>query len=152
MSDQTIKEIVQEEVKVAMRAKDKARLGVLRLIMSEFKRIEVDERIVLDHTRELAVLDKMQKQRRESIAQYQTAKRDDLVAQEQLELDIIQSFKPAAMSDDKVQAHIVDAIKSSGAASAQDMGKVMAILKPLLQGKADIGQVSAKVKALLSEK
>lgn len=152
MSDQTIKDRVQDEVKVAMRAKDKERLGILRLIMSEFKRIEVDERIVLDPTRELAVLDKMQKQRRESLEQFKAAKRDELAAKEQYEIEVIQSFKPAAMSDDKVHAHIVEAIKTSGAVTGQDMGKVMAILKPLLQGKADIGQVSAKVKALLSEK
>lgn len=148
---QTIKEKIQEEIKAAMRAQEKERLAVLRLIMAEFKRIEVDERIQLDQARELAVLDKMQKQRRESIAQFQAAGREELAAKEQFEIDIIQSFKPAALSEQEVQQLVQAAIQESGAASAQDMGKVMAILKPQLQGRADIGQVSATVKSLLSQ-
>lgn len=148
---QTIKEKVQEEMKIAMKAQDKERLGVIRLILSDFKKIEVDERIVLDQTRELAVLDKMQKQRRDSIAQYKAAGREELAVKEQFEIDVIQTFKPAALSEAEVETFIQAAIKESAATSPQDMGKVMAILKPQLQGKADIGQVSAKVKSLLAE-
>lgn len=146
----TIKERVTEEMKKAMRAQDKERLGIIRLILSEFKRVEVDERIVLDETRELAILDKMQKQRKESITQFKAAGRDELAAKEQFESDVIQSFKPAALSDSEIHKLVADAIKESSAASMQDMGKVMAILKPKLQGKADMTEVSAKIKALLS--
>lgn len=146
----TIKEQVQEEMKIAMKAQDKERLAVIRLILAEFKRIEVDERIVLDETRELAILDKMQKQRRDSIEQFSAAGRDELAAKEQYEFEVIQSFKPAALSEQEVEQMVAAAIKESAAASMQDMAKVMAILKPKLQGRADMGQVSAKVKALLA--
>ncbi|MBN9286325.1 MAG: GatB/YqeY domain-containing protein [Gammaproteobacteria bacterium] len=146
----TIKEQVQEQMKIAMKAQEKERLAIIRLILAEFKRIEVDERIVLDETRELALLDKMQKQRRDSIEQFTAAGRDELAAKEQYEFDIIQSFKPAAMSEQEVEQLVAAAIKESAAASMQDMAKVMAILKPKLQGRADMGQVSAKVKALLA--
>lgn len=146
----TIKEQVQEEMKIAMKAQEKERLAVIRLILSEFKRVEVDERIVLDETRELAILDKMQKQRRDSIEQFKAAGRDELAAKEQYEFDVIQSFKPAALSEQEVEQMVAAAIKESSAASMQDMAKVMAILKPKLQGRADMGQVSAKVKALLA--
>jgi uncharacterized protein YqeY len=137
-------------MKIAMKAQEKERLAIIRLILAEFKRIEVDERIVLDETRELALLDKMQKQRRDSIEQFTAAGRDELAAKEQYEFDIIQSFKPAAMSEQEVEQLVAAAIKESAAASMQDMAKVMAILKPKLQGRADMGQVSAKVKALLA--
>ncbi|MFI4937902.1 MAG: GatB/YqeY domain-containing protein [Candidatus Berkiellales bacterium] len=146
----TIKEKVQEEMKAAMRAQDKERLSVIRLILSEFKRIEVDERITLDQTRELAILDKMQKQRKDSIAQYKAAGREELAAKEQYEIDVIQSYKPAGLTDEAIHQFIVNAIKESAAKTPQDMGKVMAILKPQLQGRADIGEVSAKVKVLLA--
>jgi uncharacterized protein YqeY len=146
-----IKDQIQEEVKAAMRAQDKERLGVLRLIMAEFKRIEVDERIQLDETRELAVLDKMQKQRKDSIEQFKAAGRNELADKEQFEYDIIQSFKPAALDEQEIQQQVAAAIKEVGAASMQDMAKVMAILKPKLQGRADMGQVSAKIKALLTQ-
>ena len=142
----SIKERVQEEMKAAMRAQDKNRLGIIRLILSEFKRIEVDERIVLDETRELAILDKMQKQRKESIAQFQSAGREELAAKEQFEIDVIQSFKPAAMSEAELQ----QAVNEASAKGMQDMGKVMAILKPKVQGKADMTEVSALIKALLT--
>jgi uncharacterized protein len=145
-----IKEQVQEQMKLAMKAQEKEKLGAVRLILSEFKRIEVDERIVLDQMRELAILDKMLKQRRDSIAQYKAAARQDLVDKEQFEIDVIQSFMPAALSEQEVKQIIVDAIKVSGAASMQDMGKVMAAVKPQLQGRADMGQVSAKIKELLA--
>lgn len=144
-----IKEQIQEEVKTAMRAQDKERLAILRLIMSEFKRVEVDERIQLDQTRELAILDKMQKQRKDSIDQFKAAGRNELVQKEQYEFDVIQSFKPAALSEQEVEKAVKAAITETGAQSMQDMAKVMAILKPQLQGRADMGQVSAKIKALL---
>lgn len=146
----SIKERVQEEMKAAMRAQDKERLGIIRLILSEFKRIEVDERIVLDETRELAVLDKMQKQRKESIVQYKAGGREELAAKEQFEIDVIQSFKPAALGEAELHQLVMEAIKASSAKSMQDMGKVMAILKPQVQGKADMTEVSAKIKALLA--
>ncbi|MBS0289018.1 MAG: GatB/YqeY domain-containing protein [Proteobacteria bacterium] len=145
----SIKEQVQEEMKLAMRAQDKPRLGIIRLILSEFKRIEVDERIVLDETRELAILDKMQKQRRDSIEQFTAAGRNELADQEKFEIEVIQSFKPAALSEQEIQQMVDAAIKESNAVSIQDMAKVMTILKPKLQGRADMGQVSAKVKTLL---
>lgn len=148
---QSIKERVQEEVKIAMRAQDKERLGVLRLILSEFKRIEVDERIVLDATRELSILDKMQKQRRDSYTQFKNAGRDELAQKEQYELDLIQSFKPAELTEAEIEKAVNAAIQESQAQTAQDMGKVMAILKPQLQGRADMTVISAKVKALLSQ-
>ncbi len=147
---QSIKEKVLEETKAAMKAQNKERLMVLRLISSEIKRIEVDERIVLDMTRELALLDKMQKQRRDSIEQFRAANRHELADKEQFEIDIIQSFKPEPLSDKEVHDLLANAIKETGAASIQDMGKVMAIVKPQLQGRADMGQVSVKIKALLA--
>lgn len=145
----TIKEQVQEQVKTAMRAQDKERLGVLRLILADFKRIEVDERIELDAARELSVLDKMQKQRRDSISQFKAAGRDELAAKEQYEIDVIQSFMPEALTEQEIEQLVTAAIKEVGASSVQEMAKVMAILKPKLQGRADMGRVSAKVKALL---
>jgi uncharacterized protein YqeY len=147
---QSIKEKVLEETKAAMKAQNKERLMVLRLISSEIKRIEVDERIVLDMTRELALLDKMQKQRRDSIEQFRAANRHELADKEQFEIDIIQSFKPEPLSEKEVHDLLANAIKETGAASIQDMGKVMAIVKPQLQGRADMGQVSVKIKALLA--
>lgn len=150
MSQISIKEKVLEETKAAMKAHDKERLMVLRLISSEFKRIEVDERIVLDTTRELAVLDKMQKQRRDSIEQFRAANRNELADKEQYEIDVIQSFKPEALSAEAIHDLVIAAIKETSAASIQDMNKVMAIIKPQVQGRADMGQVSAKIKALLT--
>lgn len=147
---QSIKEKVLEETKAAMKAQNKERLMVLRLISSEIKRIEVDERIVLDMARELALLDKMQKQRRDSIEQFRAANRHELADKEQFEIDIIQSFKPEPLSEKEVHDLLANAIKETGAASIQDMGKVMAIVKPQLQGRADMGQVSVKIKALLA--
>ncbi len=147
----TIKEQVTQEMKAAMRAQDKERLSVIRLILADFKRIEVDERIVLDEARELAVLDKMIKQRKDSIAQFDAAGRTELSAKEQFEIDVIQTFMPQALSEQEVQQLVTDAMAQSSAQSMQDMAKVMAILKPKLQGRADMGQVSAMVKALLGK-
>ena len=150
MSEETLKVRIKTEMKAAMRAKDKPRLGTIRLIQAEIKRIEVDERIELDDTRVLAILDKMSKQRRDSLSQFKDAGRDDLAEQEQIELDVIAEFLPAALTDDELLALIDRAVADSGAQAMSDMGKVMAILKPLVQGRADMGAVSKQIKARLS--
>ena len=137
-------------MKDAMRAKDKPRLGVIRLMQSEFKRIEVDERIELDDARVLAVLDKMSKQRRDSEQQYRDAGRDELAEQESFEISIIQEFLPAALSDEELNGIIDQAIADSGAESMRDMGKAMALIKPQVQGRADMGAISQQLKAKLS--
>lgn len=141
---------VTAEVKVAMKARDKPRLGALRLIMADFKRIEVDERIELDDERVLVILDKMTKQRKDSLKQFEDAGREDLAKQEALEIAVIAEFLPDQLSDDEVSGLVKAAIAETGAASMQDMGKVMAIVKPQVQGKADMGAVSGLVKAQLS--
>ena len=141
---------VTAEVKVAMRARDKPRLGALRLIMADFKRIEVDERIELDDERVLVILDKMTKQRKDSLKQFEDAGREDLANQEALEIAVIAEFLPDQLSDDEVSGLVKAAIAETGAASMQDMGKVMAIVKPQVQGKADMGAVSGLVNAQLS--
>lgn len=140
---------VKEAVKAAMRAKDKERLGALRLITAEFKRVEVDERVEIDDARALAILDKMSKQRRDSIAQYQAAGRDDLAAIEQFEIDVLSEFLPEALSEEELAKLVADAVAQSGAAGMQDMGKVMGILKPQVQGRADMAQISQLVKSQL---
>ncbi len=149
MSD-NLKQQISAAVKDAMRAKDKPRLGVLRLIQAEFKRIEVDERIELDDARVLAVLDKMNKQRRDSHKQYTDAGRTDLAEQESFEISIISEFLPAALSQDEINTLVDQAIANSGAESAKDMCKVMGIIKPQVQGRADMGKVSQLIKAKLS--
>jgi len=149
-NEKTLKAIITSAMKEAMRAREKARLGAIRLILSEVKRIEVDERIDIDDARLLAVLDKMQKQRRDSINQYEAAGRQDLADVEIAELVVIDTFLPAALRQDEIDALLDDALKTSGAESVRDMGKVMAILKPQLQGRADVGTVSKLVKARLS--
>jgi uncharacterized protein YqeY len=141
---------VTAEVKVAMKARDKPRLGALRLIMADFKRIEVDERIELDDERVLVILDKMTKQRKDSLKQFEDAGREDLANQEALEIAVIAEFLPEQLSEDEVSGLVKAAIAETGAASMQDMGKVMAIVKPQIQGKADMGAVSGLVKAQLS--
>ncbi|MBM94926.1 MAG: glutamyl-tRNA amidotransferase [Oceanospirillaceae bacterium] len=145
----TLVEQVKAAVKDAMRAKQKARLSALRLITAEFKRVEVDERIDVDDERALSILDKMTKQRRDSIAQYQEAGRDELAAQEQFEIDVLNEFLPEALSEDELSQLVADAIAQSGATSMQNMGSVMGILKPQVQGRADMAQVSRLVKAQL---
>ena len=145
----TLKKQITEAMKEAMRAKAKERLGAIRLILSELKRIEVDERIELDDARVLAVLDKMVKQRRDSIAQYENADRPELAEKEQAEIEVIQAFLPAPLSDAELADMVTAAIAESGAESMRDMGKVMAILKPQIQGRADVGAVSGLVKAKL---
>ena len=141
---------VTAEVKVAMKARDKPRLGALRLIMADFKRIEVDERIELDDERVLVILDKMTKQRKDSLKQFEDAGREDLANQEALEIAVIAEFLPEQLSDNEVSGLVKAAIAETGAGSMQDMGKVMAIVKPQVQGKADMGAVSGLVKAQLS--
>ncbi len=141
---------INEDVKAAMRSKDKERLGVLRLITAAFKQKEVDERIELDDTMVLAIMDKMTKQIRDSIQQFEQAGRDDLVAKETFELEIIQEYLPAQLSKDEISQIIAECIEASDAESTKDMGKVMGILKPRLQGRADMGKVSGLVKQQLS--
>ncbi|MGM9454900.1 GatB/YqeY domain-containing protein [Legionella bozemanae] len=146
----TIKERLNNDVKDAMRAKDKELLSTLRLITAAVKQVEVDERIEVDDERMLVILDKMSKQRKESIAQYEKADREDLVAQEQYELDVLKKYLPEPLSAVEIEKMIQEAIASTGAEKMADMGKVMALLKPNLQGRADMAQVSAMIKAKLS--
>ncbi|MCK9504025.1 MAG: GatB/YqeY domain-containing protein [Porticoccaceae bacterium] len=145
----TIKATITEAMKTAMKAKDKERLGAIRLILADIKRIEVDERIDVDDARALVILDKMLKQRRDSIQQYQNAGRQELADKEQAEVEVIQSFLPQPLSQEELDKLISDAIAASGAESMKDMGKVMAILKPQIQGRADVGAVSQAIKARL---
>ncbi|WP_188150983.1 GatB/YqeY domain-containing protein [Teredinibacter waterburyi] len=144
-----LKSQVSQAVKDAMRAKAKDRLGVLRIVMSEFKRIEVDERVELDDARVLAVLDKMVKQRRDSAKQYEDADRPELAAIEHAEISVITEFLPAALTEAEITQLLKDAIAKTGAESMRDMGQVMAIVKPQVQGRADMGSVSKLVKTLL---
>jgi uncharacterized protein len=150
MAKSDIQHRINDDMKTAMRAKDKARLGVIRLIQSEFKRIEVDERIELDDARVLAVLDKMVKQRRDSAKQYEDAQRQDLADQEHFEISIVSHYLPQALTNDEIATLIDDAIAASNASGMQDMGKVMGILKPQLQGRADMGAASKIIKDKLS--
>lgn len=145
-----LKAKISDEMKAAMRAKDKERLAVIRLMLAAIQQKEVDDRIELDDAAVLAVLDKMVKQRRESISQYDKAGRDELSAKEQAEIVIIQDYLPAQMDDAEIEAMIAEAIASTGASEMKDMGKVMGILKPKLQGRADMGAVSGKIKAQLA--
>lgn len=137
-------------MKAAMKAGDKPRLGVVRLMLAAIKQIEVDERIELDDTRVISVLDKMVKQRRESITSFEAAKRDDLIAQEQLEIDVIQTFLPNALSSAEITAILDAAFASSGATSIKDMGKVMGVIRPQVVGRADMGEISERIKARLN--
>lgn len=132
-----------------MRAKDKQRLGTLRMMMAEFKRVEVDERIELEDSNVLAILDKMTKQRKDSLSQYESAGRQDLADQEAFELTVLQEFMPAPLSDEELNQLVSAAIDATGASSMQDMGKVMGQLKSEVQGRADMGQVGQLVKAKL---
>lgn len=144
-----IKDRLNDSIKDAMRAKEKDRLTVLRMATSALKQIEVDERIELDDTRVLAVLEKLVKQRRESVDQFRKGGREDLADRELAEITILQEFLPEALSEAEVDAIIREAIASTGASSAKDMGKVVGAVKPKVQGRADMGAVSQKIKALL---
>ena len=142
-----LKDRIQDDMKTAMRARAKERLGAIRLILAAIKQREVDERITLSDGQTLAVLEKMIKQRRESLAQYQSAGRADLAAQEAFEIDLIQSYLPAPLAETELEALIGEAIAATGAQSVRDMGKVMAILREQAQGRADMAAVSARIKA-----
>ncbi len=141
---------VKAAMKDAMKSRQKERLATIRLMQAEFKRVEVDERIELGEERVLAILDKMVKQRRDSLAQYQEAGRDELAAQESAEIAVIQEFLPAQLSEEELDTLIAEAIAAADASGMQAMGQVMGQLKPKLQGRADMGAVSQKVKAQLT--
>ena len=141
---------LKDEMKQAMRSRAKERLGVIRLIMAAIKQKEVDERIVLDDQQVIVVLDKMLKQRRDSIKQYRAANRDDLAEVEEAEVLVIQEFLPQALTEDEISEMVQSAIVDCSASSIKDMGKVMAIIKPAMQGKADMAVVSTKIKAMLA--
>lgn len=145
-----IKEKITEDMKNAMRNKEKERLATIRLILAALKQREVDERITLTDEQVLATLNKMIKQRRESIKQYEAADRSDLADKEKAEVDVIKAYLPAQMSEEEIEQAVSAAISETGAASAKDMGKVMGILKSKLAGKADMSLVSGKVKEKLS--
>ncbi|MFT6300062.1 MAG: hypothetical protein ACJA2R_000061 [Saprospiraceae bacterium] len=145
-----LKTDITQAMKNAMRAKDKVRLGTIRLILSDIKRIEVDERIELDDTRVLAVLDKMVKQRRDSAVQYTNAARQELADIELAEIEVIQEFLPAPLNEAELAALVTNAIAQSGAKSMKDMGAVMGLIKPKIQGRADVGAVSKIIKSKLS--
>jgi hypothetical protein len=146
----TLKERITEDMKAAMRAAEKERLGTIRMLQAAIKQREVDERIVLDDGQVLSVIEKMIKQRKESIAQFEQGGRADLAAREQAEIELLQAYLPAQLSDAEVDALIKDAIASTGAASVKDMGKVMAVVKAKAAGRTDMGAVSARIKAALS--
>ena len=146
----SLKERITEDMKASMRSGDKERLAGIRFILAAIKQREVDERIQLDDTQVLAVLEKMIKQRRESIAQFEAGGRADLVAKESAELAVLQAYLPAQLADAEVESLIRAAIASTAAASMKDMGKVMAAVKPQVQGRTDMGALSARIKALLS--
>ena len=146
----SLKARVTDDMKNAMRAKDSARLGTIRLLLAAIKQREVDERIELDDAAISSIVEKLIKQRKDSISQFQAAGRDDLVALEQAELVVLQAYLPEQLSSAEVEAAVTAAIAESGASSAKDMGKVMGLLKPRLAGRADMGQVSALIKAQLA--
>ncbi len=146
----SLKDQITEDMKNAMRGGDKARLGTIRLALAAIKQREVDERIQLDDGQVLAALEKMIKQRKESVAQFEAGGRADLVAKEQAEIAILQGYLPAQMSDAEVDALIAEAIAATGAASVKDMGKVMGLVKAKAQGRTDMGRVSARIKQKLS--
>jgi uncharacterized protein len=145
----TLKERITEDMKTAMRSGEKDRLAVIRLLQAAIKQIEVDERIVLDDAKVTSVLEKMIKQRKESIVAFEKGARADLVAKETAEIAILQPYLPAQLSDAELDAIIAEAIASTGAASIKDMGKVMGVVKTRAAGKADMGAVGARIKAKL---
>ncbi|MBK5963079.1 glutamyl-tRNA amidotransferase [Thiocystis minor] len=145
-----LKQQIQDDMKTAMKAGDKVRLGVIRLMLVAIKQREIDERIELDDPQVLVVLDKMLKQRRDSITQYSAAGREDLADVERFEVEVIQGYLPTALTDEELNTLLDAAIASSGAAAMSDMGKVMAIVRPQVQGRADMGAVSAMVKQRLA--
>ncbi len=149
MASSALKEKLVSDMKSTMKSGDKSRLAVIRLILSAIKQVEVDERIELDDARVIAVIDKMAKQRRESITQFEKAQRTDLIEIEQFELKILQEYLPEALSDEEIDRLIEQAIESTGATEIKQMGQVMGKLKPQLQGRADMGKVSQLIKSRL---
>ena len=147
----SLKHQISEDMKTAMRARDTARLGAIRLLLAAMKQREVDERIELSDADVVAIIEKMIKQRRESISQFEAAKRQELADIEKFEISVLQAYMPQQMTEDEVATAVAEAIASSGAQSPQEMGKVIALLKPKLAGRADMGKVSALVKARLSQ-
>ena len=145
-----MKQRITDDMKTAMKGRDKPRLGVIRLILAAIKQIEVDERRELSDQDILVILDKMLKQRRDSLQQFEKAGRTDLAEQEKFELGVIQAYLPAELSADEINSLIEDAMAQSGASAISDMGKVMGILKPKMQGRADMGKVSGLVKQALA--
>jgi uncharacterized protein YqeY len=141
---------ITDDMKAAMRAKETARLGTIRLLLAAIKQKEVDERIELDDAAVSSIVEKLIKQRKDSISQFQAAGRDDLVAAEQAELVVLQAYLPEQLSDGEVEAAVIEAISESGASTARDMGKVMGLLKSRLAGRADMGQVSKLIKNRLT--
>lgn len=146
----SLKDRLTEDMKAAMKGGEKERLGVIRLINAAIKQREVDERISLDDSQVLAAIEKMLKQRRDSITQFREAGREDLAAKEEFEVGVIQDYLPAQLSAEEIDAIVARAIADSGATSARDMGKVVALIKPQVAGRADMGQISALVKARLA--
>ena len=145
----SLKDHIQDDMKTAMRAKDKERLGAIRLILAAVKQREVDERIELNDVQVFGVLEKMIKQRRESLTQYQDAGREDLAARESFEIEMIQSYLPAPLSEADIDILVANAVAVTGAQSVRDMGKVMALIKDQAQGRVDMAKISARVKARL---
>jgi uncharacterized protein YqeY len=146
----SLKERITDDMKAAMRSGEKERLGLIRMITAAIKQREVDERIVLDDTQVLSVLEKMIKQRKESLVQFQAGNRQDLVDKEAAEITLLQGYLPTQLSDSEIDALISEAIGATGAASIKDMGKVMGLIKGKAQGRADMAAVGAKIKARLS--
>jgi uncharacterized protein YqeY len=147
----SLKEQITEDMKAAMRAKDMERLGTIRLLTAAMKQKEVDERIELTDAHVLAIIEKMIKQRKDSISQFEAGGRQDLADKEKAELQVLSAYMPASLSEAEIQAEVAAAVAATGAAGPQDMGKVMAILKPKLAGRADMTAVSGLVKAALSK-
>ncbi len=150
MAESQLKQRLTEAMKDAMRSRDKARLGTVRLALAEIKKIEVDERIAPDDARVLSLLDKMIKQRRDSVKQFVSGNREDLAEIERAEILVLQDFMPSELSDEELQTIVKAALVSSGATGVQDMGKVMAAVKPQVAGRADMGAVSQMIKAQLA--
>jgi hypothetical protein len=146
----SLKQRITDDMKAAMRAKDTARLGAIRLLLAAMKQREVDERIELSDADVIAVIEKMNKQRRDSISQYEAAGRQDLADVEKFEMGVLAAYMPQQLSDAEIASAVAETIAATGAASPQDMGKVMGVIKPKLAGRADMGKVSALIKAQLS--
>tara|TARA_B100001029_G_scaffold167469_1_gene160695 strand:+ start:145 stop:597 length:453 start_codon:yes stop_codon:yes gene_type:complete len=150
MTESSLKEVITESMKSAMKARDKSRLNTIRLALSEIKRVEVDTRNEQTDAQIITILDKMVKQRRESIKQFEIGGRQELAAQEELEIEILNEFLPQALSEEEINSLIHSAIANSQAESVQDMGKVMAVIKPQVIGRADMAIISKKIKSLLT--